>query len=124
MLLKNKNSSDFTEAARSTYNIIKSKFGYTARITNIWELLQSSLGIEEFEILDTRFYNNVEFNSYLIDQQIEWLAGKDLDFGDIVEAILTVGEFTQEEKRLLKDSRTEEILWGIFLAICNHDLVI
>ena len=47
---------------------------------------------------------------------------KNDDFGEIYEAILTVGDFTTTEKRTMMYEKIEEILWGIFLAICNPNL--
>lgn len=122
MLVKNKDCTDYTEVTKITYNLVRAKFGYSARIVNIWEILKSVLSIEEFEILTPELYNNASFESYLMERQIDWLNGKDIDFGEIYEAILTVGDFTATEKRTMVYERIEEILWGIFLAICNPDL--
>lgn len=122
MLVKNKDCVDYTETVKITYNLIRSTYGYTARIVNIWEMLKKIFSVEEFELLTPELYNNASFESYLIDRQIDWLNGKDIDFGEIYDAILTVGDFTGEEKRMMNYRKIEEILWGIFLAICNPDL--
>ena len=122
MLVKNKDCTDYTDTTKYTYSLIRNKYGYTARITNIWELLQTALDIEEFELLTPEYYNNANFESYLIDRQIDWLGGRDIDFEEIYKSILTVGDFTADEKRLMTYKNIEEILWGIFLAICNPDL--
>lgn len=122
MLVKNKDCTDYTDVTKITYNLVRAKFGYSARIVNIWEILRAVLSIDEFEILTPELYNNASFEAYLIDRQVDWVNGKDVDFGEIYEAILTVGDFTATEKRTMMYERIEEILWGIFLAICNPDL--
>lgn len=121
-LIKNKEDIDYTEIVKNTYSLVRSTLGYTARIINIWDILKLTLGIDEFEILMPEMYNNASFESYLVNKQIDWMEGRDVDFHEIYEAILTVGDFTSEEKRLMINRKLEEILWGIFLAICNPEL--
>lgn len=121
-LIKNKKDIDYTEVVKDTYSLVRSTLGYTARIINIWDILKLTLGINEFEILMPEMYNNASFESYLVNKQIDWMEGRDVDFHEIYEAVLTVGDFTSEEKRLMINRRLEEILWGIFLAICNPEL--
>lgn len=121
-LIKNKEDIDYTEVVKDTYSLVRSTLGYTARIINIWDILKLTLGIDEFEILMPEMYNNASFESYLVNKQIDWMEGRDVDFHEIYEAVLTVGDFTSEEKRLMINRRLEEILWGIFLAICNPEL--
>ena len=122
MLVKNKDCVDYTNVVKTTYNLIRKTYSYSARIINIWEMLKKVFFINEFELLTPELYNNANFESYLIDRQIDLMNGKDVDFGEIYEAILTVGDFTAEEKRMMVYEKIEEILWGIFLAICNPDL--
>ena len=121
-LIKNKEDIDYTEVVKDTYSLVRSTLGYTARIINIWDILKLTLGINEFEILMPEMYNNASFESYLVNKQIDWMEGRDVDFHEIYEAVLTVGDFTSEEKRLMINRKLEEILWGIFLAICNPEL--
>lgn len=121
-LIKNKENVDYTEIVKNTYSLVRSTLGYTARIINIWDILKLTLDIDEFEILMPELYNNASFESYLVNKQIDWMEGRDVDFHEIYEAILTVGDFTSEEKRLMINRKLEEILWGIFLAICNPEL--
>ena len=122
MLIKNKNCTDYTEATIQAYRTIRNTLGYSARISNLWELLKLVLNLTDFEILTPELYNNSSFLSYLVEEQIKWMNGEDVDFGDIYEAILTVGDFTEEEKRTMVRRKIEELLWGIFLAICDPEL--
>ena len=122
MLVKNKDCTDYTDVVKITYNLIRNKYGYTARITNLWEMLRYILFLDEFELLTPELYDNYSFESYLIDRQLDWMAGKDVDFGEIYESMLNFGDFSADEKRMMVYEKIEEILWGIFLAICNPDL--
>jgi len=122
-MIKNKESNDFSSSAALVCNLIVEKYGYTARITRIWELLQDALAIQEFELLDYREVKP-EFESYLVDRIIDWNTGKDVDFSLIKEAILLAGEFTGKEKLLLRQDDIEDRLWGIFLAVSNPERTI
>lgn len=122
-MTKNKESNDFSSSAALVCNLIVEKYGYTARITRIWELLQDALAIQEFELLDYREVKP-EFESYLVDRLIDWNTGKDVDFSLIKEAILLAGEFTGKEKLLLRQDDIEDRLWGIFLAVSNPERTI
>lgn len=122
-MIKNKESNDFSSSAALVCNLIVEKYGYTARITRIWELLQDALAIQEFELLDYREVKP-EFESYLVDRLIDWNTGKDVDFSLIKEAILLAGEFTGKEKLLLRQDDIEDRLWGIFLAVSNPERTI
>ena len=122
-MIKNKESNDFSSSAALVCNLIVEKYGYTARITRIWELLQDALAIQEFELLDHREVKP-EFESYLVDRLIDWNTGKDVDFSLIKEAIFLAGEFTGKEKLLLRQDDIEDRLWGIFLAVSNPERTI
>lgn len=122
-MIKNKESNDFSSSAALVCNLIVEKYGYTARITRIWELLQDALAIPKFELLDHREVKP-EFESYLVDRLIDWNTGKDVDFSLIKEAILLAGEFTGKEKLLLRQDDIEDRLWGIFLAVSNPERTI
>lgn len=122
MFIKNKNDNDYTGVTKSVYHILADRFGYTARISDIWELLRYSFGIEEFELLNPRLYQNGMFESYLLDELIKWRNGEDVNFTDIYQAILTVGDFTGREKLMFDYGNIEERLWAIFLVICNPEM--
>lgn len=123
MLVKKISDSDYTEVAVMTHDLLRSKLGYTARIINIWDLLKISLGIEEFEVLTPKMYYNSLFESYLIELQVKWMRGEEIDFEEVYNSILEFGDFTASEKRLMKDKKIEEVLWGIFLAISCPELL-
>lgn len=119
MLVKNKNDVDYSENVKLTYNSLISQVGCSARITDIWRLLQLAFGIKEFEILTPEQYQNGSFYSYLIDKQIEWINGENVDFSEISQVILETGDFTNMEKLLFTSGNLEEKLWAIYLVICD-----
>ena len=121
MLVKNRNSNDYTEVFKSVYHLLSIEFGYSAKITDIWMLLARSFNIPKFELIDTRQYQNGEFESYLIDRLIEWRDGKDVNFSDITEAILVVGDFTTSEKLMFEHGKIDERLWAIYTIILDPD---
>ena len=47
--------------------------------------------------------------------------GDEVNFTDIYDAILKVGDFTQSEKLTLDSCNIEERLLGIFLALSNEN---
>ena len=122
MLIKNKNNTDYTEIVKSVYNMLSIEFGYLARITDIWLLLAKSFNLQNFELINQKQYQNGEFESYLIDRLIEWRNGEDVNFSDISEAILMVGDFTGSEKLMFEHGKIDERLWAIYLVICDPTL--
>lgn len=119
MFVKNKNNTDYTDTVKAVYNILSEKYKYMIRITLIFELLKDAFGFKEFDLLDLRLCNNNLLESYLIDRQLDWQSGKDVNFTEIYEVILKEGEFSNTEKLLFKTGNIEERLWAIFLAICS-----
>jgi len=119
MFVKNKNNTDYTDTVKAVYNILSEKYKYMIRITLIFELLKDAFGFKEFDLLDPRLCNNNLLESYLIDRQLDWQSGKDVNFTEIYEVILKEGEFSNTEKLLFKTGNIEERLWAIFLAICS-----
>lgn len=122
MLIKNRNSNDYTEIFKSVYHLLSNEFGHSAKITDIWMLLSRSFNIPKFELVDTSQYQNGELESYLIDRFIDWRDGKDVNFSDISEAIDVVGDFTREEKLMFVHGKIDERLWAIYSVILNPDM--
>jgi len=119
MLITNKYNTDYPDIVRLTYRVIVSKEKYSLRITDIWKLLLLAFDLKEFELIDLRLINNGQFESYLIDQQIAWMNGENVNFTDIYNAILTVGDFTANEKLIFNSGNFEERLWAILLVIVD-----
>lgn len=122
MFVKNKRDTDYTEVVRTVYKSISDRYGYNARINDIWPLLTTALNIEEFEILDPKSYLNGNFEAYLIDRMIDWRNGKNVDFSEIYNVILDIGDFTDVEKLKLENEQVEERLWAIYLAVVDPSM--
>ena len=101
--------------------MIADRYGFSARISDFWTYLKLALGIDDFKTLDFRDIENDKFLSYLINNQIDWQNGKDIDLTEIKKAILTVsGDGLQSLEKIMIDSdTTEDIIWAIYLAICD-----
>ena len=121
---KSKKDRDFSDITRMTYKVLNHKFGYTARIMDILNLIKESYGLKEFKILD---FNNPDlrnFETYVIDQYIDWVKEKEIDFDNIEKAILSIGDFTEMEKLLLQSGDLQDRLWAIFLCLSDPNLEI
>lgn len=124
MLIKNRYSNDYTEIVKSVYHLLSAEFGYLARITDIWNLIAKSFNIPELELIDTRQYQNGEFESYLVDRFIDWRNGKDVNFTDISDAVKLVGDFSESEKLMFLHGKLDERLWAIYLTILDPSMKI
>ena len=121
---KSKKDRDFSDITRMTYKVLNYKFGYAARIMDILNLIKESYGLKEFKILD---FNNPDlrnFETYVIDQYIDWVKEKEIDFDNIEKAILSIGDFTEMEKLLLQSGDLQDRLWAIFLCLSDPNLEI
>lgn len=123
-LITNKFNTDYPDVTRSTYNLLWSKYGYSARITIFWDLLKTAVGDVEFELLDYKTIHNGEFMSWIIDRLIEWKNGEDVNFGEIYRAFLLAGEFTGTEKLKFEYCDVEERLWAIYLVVTSPGLIL
>lgn len=111
-----------SHVAKLAYDSITQKYGYTARISIFWEMLPMTFGLPKFELLDLGDYQFGFFENYLIEKHIEWENGNEIDFSEISEKILNIGDFTSSEKLLMLDNNNLEIrLWSIFTAISFPD---
>lgn len=122
--ITNKFNTDYPDITRSTYNLLWIKYGYSARITLFWDLLRTSVGDSEFELLEYRTIHNGEFMSWLIDRLIEWREGKDVNFSEIYRAFLVAGDFTIQEKIKFEYCSIEERLWAIYLVVTSPGLIL
>lgn len=118
-LIKNKNDTDFTETVRATYIKLNSKYGSTARINRIFEMVKYSFDLSEFMALEENQIQNARLESWLLDRQLDWISGKPIDFREVYNAILLAGDFIGSEKRLFEMGKIEERIWAIFLAVCD-----
>ena len=124
-LIKTINDKDYTDLVISNYDILKSKYGYTLRISMILSIIKDVfLGKspqEDFDLMDVRSCNNGLIESYLIDRQIDWQNNKEVNFSEMYEKINEVYQFSRTEKLIL-DTNMEEKLWALYLALSKPSL--
>lgn len=116
-LIKNIGESVFPENVVVTELFLKTKYGYTLRISMLLQVLKDFLGITEFTILDERISNNGPIESYYIDQFISWKNGNDVNFSELFRNIKKEYTFSESEKLKLEEGNIEEKLWAFFLAL-------
>ena len=116
-LIKNIGESVFPENVVVTELFLKTKYGYTLRISMLLQVLKDFLGITEFTILDERISNNGPIESYYIDQFISWKNGNDVNFSELFRSIKKEYTFSESEKLKLEEGNIEEKLWAFFLAL-------
>lgn len=120
--IKTINDTDFTDIVRSVYKLLSEKYGYTARISDIFILLRDAFDLKEFLLLDFNNIRSIEFESWLVDIFIDWKNGRNVDFVQVYNAILEAGEFSINEKNLFISGLVEERLWAIFLVIADPNI--
>lgn len=119
--IKTKNDTDYTQTAIAIYEMLSKKYGYAARITDIFNFLKESFSMEEFLTSDYRDIRNIEVESWLIDQYTNWLKGLPVDFVEVYRALETAGDFSISEKKKFHDGLVEERLWAIFMVFEGPD---
>lgn len=123
-LVVNKYNTNYPEITKTTYIFLQHLHKYTARISDIWQLLKESFDIDEFDALEYEQIHNGELVSWLIDRQIDWQEGRDVDMREVYDALLTAGEFTGSEKLKFESGGIQERLWAIFLLITDPELTL
>lgn len=113
MLEKTKND-ELSLNASTAKEIIRLNFSYLVRISDIWVVLPKILGLDKFQNLDLRYVVNGDFDAFLIDALISFKKGESVNFTEIKNKILEVGDFSSDERLLLLEDFAEEFIWGYF----------
>ena len=125
MFIKSKSDSILgSQTAKIAYDCIVSRFGYTARISRFWEMLPLTFGLPKFELINLGESQFGIFENYLIDKNIEWGSGKEIDFSEIGKKVLDIGDYTMTEKLIMLGNNGLDLdtrLWSIFVAISFPD---
>lgn len=121
-IITNKYNTDYPETTVMVYRYLLPNNQYSARISNMFQLLAESFGLKNFEILDYRDIQNGPFVSWLMDRQIEWQKGEDVNLSEIYRALLVAGDFTSQERLMFETGSMEERIWAILLLITSPDL--
>lgn len=120
--IKTKNDTDYTEIMISVYNLLSEKYKYSARITDIYNLLKDSFGLLEFDLLDFEKINGIELESWIIDRFVDWKRGNPVNFTEIYRYLLESSDFSDMEKDLFENGFVEERLWAIFKLVDTPEL--
>lgn len=121
-IITNKYNTDYPETTVMVYRYLLPNNQYSARISNMFQLLAESFGLKNFEILDYRNIQNGPLVSWLMDRQIEWQKGEDVNLSEIYRALLVAGDFTSQERLMFETGSMEERIWAILLLITSPDL--
>ena len=121
-IITNKYNTDYPETTVMVYRYLLPNNQYSARISNMFQLLAESFGLKNFEILDYRNIQNGPLVSWLMDRQIEWQKGEDVNLSEIYRALLIAGDFTSQERLMFETGSMEERIWAILLLITSPDL--
>lgn len=119
------NDTDYTSIVEGTFNTLRSKYGYTLRMSMLLQVMKEVFLnniIDEFILIDLRSSNNGLIESYLIDRYIDWNKGKEMNFSEIYRKIKETYQFSGKEKLLLEEGKIEEKLWALFLALGRSEL--
>lgn len=113
---------NLTTTFKGTYIKTRDKWSYSARVSEILEMIKYSYGIEDWDILDFRQINNGEMESWLMDYLINYRQDKKIDFGEVWEKIKKSIPLTVKELDLIETGAIDERLWAIFTVITKPDL--
>lgn len=117
-------NTELTDKAKFYYSVLRDSYGLgNGRITDLVQMLEK-LFQSKFELFDSRTWNPTEFSSYLMDLQIKFQNGEDLDLVILHDDILKVYEFTGEEKKRFINELIEEKIWAIYKFVVDPALEI
>lgn len=114
---KAENLDELPILTKIAFNSLKEHYGYTGRISEFVSFLRILFEVPEWEFFDERTWNPGEFFSYLMDLQISYQKGEELDMAQLHKDILKVFTFGMKEKRMFIIEHIEEKLWGIFIFL-------
>lgn len=123
-LITNKFNTNYTDIVKQTYLFLRDRYKYSARVSDIWRYLLEIYGKEEYDALDYEYVQNGTLTSWLIDRQVDWQNGEDVNFSEIYRALQAAGDLTGSEKLLFESGGIEERLWAIYLVVTAPELEI
>ena len=122
-LIKTINDKDYSDIAVNVFQVLKSRYGYTLRVSRLLEIIRDVfLFGSELLLVDIKTCSNGLFDSFLMDRMIDWQQGREVDFSKIKDEIYKTYQFSSSEKLILETGSMEERLWGFFLALSKAQL--
>lgn len=113
-----------SDTFKGTYIRIKNRWGFTARISALLEMIQFSYSIEEWDLVDRAQVNNGELVAGWMDSLINYRDDKPVDFGEIWETIKGTLDFSNRELTLIETGSVDERIWSIFTYLLYPNLPI
>lgn len=114
IITKNISDNDIPMITKETYNLLKSQFGYNARIGDIVNLIEKSFGVS----LDVNFresWNPLVF-SKLLDYQRDYLEGG-LDLEDFRDYLIRQFQIPSSMVKYMNKNNLEDRLWAIMMSV-------
>ena len=122
-LIKTINDRDYADIAVNVFDILKSRYGYTLRISRLLEVIKDVfLFGSDLLLIDLKSCSNGLFDSFMMDKLIDWQQGKPINFSEVKDEIYKTYQFSSSEKLILETGSLEERLWGFFLALSKSQL--
>lgn len=109
-----KNSISQTSVVKETFNYLKLQYK-GERIGDIVELIQKATGIDLK--IDLKLVWSAEIFSKLLDYQLQYINGEELDLTEMKEYIYKTLEFSKRDITLFEKLNLEERLWAIMMLI-------
>lgn len=113
---------NLSDSFRATYIMVRDKWKYTARISELISMLKYCYSIEDFELVEIHNINHGEFESWMMDKLIEYKQGHEIDFGEVWEKIKSTYPLTKSELTHIETGAVDERLWAIFTILTNPNL--
>ena len=114
IITKNISDNDIPMITKETYNLLKSQFGYNARIGDIVNLIEKSFGVD----LDVNFresWNPLVF-SKLLDFQKDYLEGG-LDLDEFRDYLIRQFQIPSSIVKYMNKNNLEDRLWAIMMSV-------
>jgi hypothetical protein len=114
IITKNISDNDIPMITKETYNLLKSQFGYNARIGDIVNLIEKSFGVS----LDVNFresWNPLVF-SKLLDYQRDYLEGG-LDLEEFRDYLIRQFQIPSSMVKYMNKNNLEDRLWAIMMSV-------
>lgn len=121
-MVVNRENKDYNLEASLLVEKIKEKYPYGARSTDYWDILKLCLGIDDWQLMSFMEIQNGSFDAYIMDCTREFISDNGVELEEIYKATLSVGEFSQTEKRVMEKANINNVLYAILLVISGIKL--
>lgn len=118
-MIVNKNT-ELGFIAKVSYNSLINYNNQQVRITDTVFVLEYLYG-KKWDYRDSRLWNDAMFSSYLIDIQIKFNNGENVDLSVLSDDIIKKYDFTRKERDILISGNLEERLWSILKFISDSE---